>query len=45
MKVVSASRSFYEKFEALNTAGWRVSSKDGAAEILGTNPKILESKM
>jgi len=31
--------------EAINTAGWRVSGKDGAAEILGLNPKTLESKM
>ena len=31
--------------EALNTTGWRVSGKDGAAEILGINPKTLESKM
>jgi transcriptional regulator with GAF, ATPase, and Fis domain len=25
--------------------GWRVSGKDGAAEILGLNPKTLESMM
>ena len=31
--------------EALNTTGWRVSGKDGAAEILGVNPKTLESRM
>jgi DNA-binding NtrC family response regulator len=31
--------------EALNTTGWRVSGKDGAAEILGVNPKTLESMM
>jgi formate hydrogenlyase transcriptional activator len=31
--------------EALNTTGWRVSGKDGAAEVLGLNPKTLESKM
>jgi transcriptional regulator with GAF, ATPase, and Fis domain len=31
--------------EALNTSGWRVSGKDGAAEILGINPKTLESKI
>jgi formate hydrogenlyase transcriptional activator len=31
--------------EALNTTGWRVSGRDGAAEILGINPKTLESKM
>ena len=31
--------------EALNTTGWRVSGKDGAAEILGLNPKTLESRM
>ena len=31
--------------EALNTTGWRVSGKDGAAEILGINPKTLESMM
>jgi transcriptional regulator with GAF, ATPase, and Fis domain len=31
--------------EALNTTGWWVSGKDGAAEILGTNPKTLESRM
>ena len=31
--------------EALNTFGWRVSGKDGAAETLGINPKTLESKM
>ena len=31
--------------EALDTTGWRVSGKDGAAEILGINPKTLESMM
>jgi formate hydrogenlyase transcriptional activator len=31
--------------EALKTTGWRVSGKDGAAEILGLNPKTLDSKM
>ncbi|HWR89535.1 MAG TPA: helix-turn-helix domain-containing protein, partial [Dissulfurispiraceae bacterium] len=31
--------------EALNTTGWRVSGKDGAAEMLGVNPKTLESGM
>jgi DNA-binding NtrC family response regulator len=31
--------------EALNTTGWRVSGKGGAAEILGINPKTLESRM
>jgi PAS domain S-box-containing protein len=31
--------------EALNTNGWRVSGKDGAAEILGINPKTLASRM
>ena len=31
--------------EALNTTGWRVSGKGGAAEILGLNPKTLESRM
>jgi formate hydrogenlyase transcriptional activator len=31
--------------DALNTTGWRVSGKDGAAEILGLNPKTLESRM
>src|SRR5512135_2579563 len=31
--------------EALNATGWRVSGKDGAAEILGINPKTLESRM
>jgi formate hydrogenlyase transcriptional activator len=30
---------------ALKTTGWRVSGKDGAAEILGINPKTLESRM
>jgi len=30
---------------ALNATGWRVSGKDGAADILGINPKTLESKM
>jgi PAS domain S-box-containing protein len=31
--------------EALNTTGWQVSGKDGAAEILGINPKTLQSRM
>jgi len=31
--------------ESLNATGWRVSGKNGAAEILGINPKTLESKM
>jgi len=31
--------------EALNTTGWRVSGKDGAAEMLGIHPKTLESRM
>jgi len=31
--------------EALNTTGWQVSGKDGAAEVLGLNPKTLESRM
>jgi formate hydrogenlyase transcriptional activator len=31
--------------EALNTTGWRVSGKGGAAGILGINPKTLESRM
>ena len=31
--------------EALNATGWRVSGKQGAAEILGVNPKTLESMM
>ncbi|MDQ7788349.1 MAG: sigma-54 dependent transcriptional regulator [Thermodesulfovibrionales bacterium] len=31
--------------EALNATGWRVSGRDGAAEILGINPKTLESMM
>jgi PAS domain S-box-containing protein len=31
--------------EALKTTGWRVSGKDGAAEVLGINPKTLESRM
>ncbi len=31
--------------EALNTTGWRVSGKNGAAEVLGLNPKTLESRM
>ena len=31
--------------EALNTTGWRVSGKDGAAEMLGINPKTLASRM
>ncbi len=31
--------------ETLNTTQWRVSGRDGAAEILGMNPKTLESRM
>jgi DNA-binding NtrC family response regulator len=31
--------------EVLNTTGWRVSGKGGAAAILGINPKTLESRM
>jgi transcriptional regulator with GAF, ATPase, and Fis domain len=31
--------------EVLNTTDWRVSGKNGAAEILGLNPKTLESRM
>jgi len=31
--------------EALNTTGWRVSGKGGAAELLDINPKTLESRM
>ena len=31
--------------EALNTTRWKVSGKDGAAEILGINPKTLASRM
>jgi len=31
--------------ETLKTTGWRVSGREGAAEILGLNPKTLESKM
>lgn len=31
--------------DILNTTGWRVSGKSGAAEILGLNPKTLESRM
>ncbi|MBE0428215.1 MAG: sigma 54-interacting transcriptional regulator [Nitrospirae bacterium] len=31
--------------ETLDTTGWRVSGKDGAADILGINPKTLESRM
>jgi formate hydrogenlyase transcriptional activator len=31
--------------EALEATGWRVSGKDGAAEILGINPKTLTSRM
>jgi len=30
---------------ALNATGWRVSGKEGAAEMLGLNPKTLASKM
>jgi transcriptional regulator with GAF, ATPase, and Fis domain len=31
--------------DVLNSRGWRVSGKGGAAEILGLNPKTLESRM
>ncbi|SPP99990.1 hypothetical protein NBG4_1460001 [Candidatus Sulfobium mesophilum] len=31
--------------EALNSTGWRVSGKNGAAEVLGINPKTLGSRM
>ena len=31
--------------EVLEATGWRVSGKNGAARILGLNPKTLESKM
>ncbi len=31
--------------EALNNTGWRVSGRDGAAKILGINPKTLFSRM
>ena len=31
--------------EALNNTGWRVSGRDGAAKILGINPKTLLSRM
>jgi len=31
--------------EALKSTGWRVSGKGGAAEVLGINPKTLESRM
>jgi|WetSurMetagenome_2_1015567.scaffolds.fasta_scaffold01338_8 formate hydrogenlyase transcriptional activator len=31
--------------EALGAAGWQVSGKNGAAEILDINPKTLESRM
>ncbi|MBI5186646.1 MAG: sigma 54-interacting transcriptional regulator [Nitrospinae bacterium] len=31
--------------EALNTTGWRVSGKNGAAKVLGLNPKTLESRL
>jgi PAS domain S-box-containing protein len=31
--------------KALNTTGWRVSGMGGAAELLGINPKTLESRM
>ena len=34
-----------DQIEALNTTGWQVSGKDGAAEILGLNPKTLTSRM
>jgi PAS domain S-box-containing protein len=30
---------------ALNTAGWRVSGKDGAARLLGINPSTLSSRL
>ena len=29
----------------LKTTGWKVNGKNGAAEILGLNPKTLESKV
>jgi PAS domain S-box-containing protein len=31
--------------DVLNSTGWRVSGKGGAAELLGCNPKTLESRM
>lgn len=31
--------------DVLNTTGWRISGKDGAAVILGINPKTLASRM
>jgi DNA-binding NtrC family response regulator len=31
--------------EVLEATGWRVSGKNGAATILGINPKTLESRM
>jgi transcriptional regulator with GAF, ATPase, and Fis domain len=31
--------------EALKATEWRVSGKNGAAEILGINPKTLTSRM
>jgi transcriptional regulator with GAF, ATPase, and Fis domain len=31
--------------DVLNSTGWRVSGKGGAAELLGLNPKTLESRM
>lgn len=31
--------------DVLNSTGWRVSGKGGAAEILGLNPKTLHSRM
>ena len=31
--------------DVLSSTGWRVSGKSGAAEILGLNPKTLESRM
>jgi len=31
--------------KALNTTGWQVSGKSGAADVLGLNPKTLESRM
>jgi DNA-binding NtrC family response regulator len=31
--------------EALKATGWQISGKNGAAEVLGINPKTLESRM
>ncbi len=31
--------------QVLNTTGWKVSGRKGAAEILGMNPKTLESRL